>query len=170
MSINSIKKEIHNSNYHYDVDNSSNYTLFFNGYQFNLLQYHFHKSSEHALNGALNDMEVHFVHKSVENNEYLVFGFFIDGSLNVTNDIFDRAINLDENVVIQIPQHVLHSNFYFYNGSLTTSAYQSIVNWLVFDTLLLTNKENVDNWDETKGSARPLQDNYFPSEILYFHR
>ncbi len=46
---------------------------------YNPLQFHFHSPSEHTIEGAHMDLEVHFVHTKVGNpNSYAVLSVFFD--------------------------------------------------------------------------------------------
>jgi carbonic anhydrase len=47
-----------------DLKNDENYVVI-NGQKYELLQFHFHATSEHTLNGHAAKMEVHLVHKLV---------------------------------------------------------------------------------------------------------
>src|SRR5204862_6381176 len=47
------------------------------GVTYNLIQFHFHKPSEHTLGGKKYPMELHLVHKSAE-GKLAVVGMFID--------------------------------------------------------------------------------------------
>ncbi len=47
-------------------------SLGFNGSTFNLPQFHFHAGAEHAVNGHLAAMEMHFVHQSSSDGSFLV--------------------------------------------------------------------------------------------------
>ena len=48
------------------------------GKKYDLLQFHFHALSEHTIDGAHGDMEVHFVHKSAD-GALAVVGALIHG-------------------------------------------------------------------------------------------
>ncbi len=49
------------------------------GNSYALKQFHFHKTSEHTLNGKLYDMEVHFVHMTADKNvKALALGFLVE--------------------------------------------------------------------------------------------
>ena len=51
----------------------------FEGNTYALKQFHFHKTSEHTLNGKLYDMEVHFVHLTADKNvKALALGFLVE--------------------------------------------------------------------------------------------
>jgi carbonic anhydrase len=52
-----------------NYDEGSYLTL--NGTRYELLQFHFHTPSEHAINGELAEMEIHFVHRSMESEGML---------------------------------------------------------------------------------------------------
>ena len=142
------------------------YFLFFNNYKFKLINVHFHKQSEHKLNGKQYDMEAHFVHKAIDANEYVVFGFFINiVDQNKSDKILDDLVALQENVTITLP-NLEDNTFFNYKGSLTTPSFNSDVEWCVFQTPLnvYISQENRDK----HGSARPIQTTVYKSEILKF--
>ena len=142
------------------------YCLFFNNYQFNLINVHFHKQSEHKLNGTQYDMEAHFVHQALDASEYVVLGFFINIVEQDTSDnILDELVALQEHVTIKLP-NLEDNTFFNYKGSLTTPSFNSDVEWCVFQTPLnvYISPENRDKHE----SARPIQTTVYKSEILEF--
>ena len=52
------------------------------GKKYDLLQFHFHASSEHTKAGAFSDMEVHFVHKSADGKLAVIGAFMQPGAAN----------------------------------------------------------------------------------------
>jgi len=166
-----LKVDYNNINLHKYPDAAKykpkdDYSLFFNNYQFNLINVHFHKQSEHKLNGKQYDMEAHFVHKAIDANEYVVLGFFINVvDQNTSDNILDDLVALQENVTITLP-NLEDNTFFNYKGSLTTPSFNSDVEWCVFQTPLniYTSPENRDK----HGSARPIQTTVYKSEILQF--
>src|SRR5689334_4378274 len=55
-------------------------TLQIDGDRYQLMQYHFHAPSEHAVNGCLADLEAHFVHMNAQGVTAVVGVFFYIGS------------------------------------------------------------------------------------------
>ena len=54
-------------------------TLQIGGDRFDLVQYHFHAPSEHAVNGRLADVEAHFVHMNAQGGTAVVGVFYRRG-------------------------------------------------------------------------------------------
>lgn len=75
----------------YTVDEGS--FVEYDGTRYDLLQFHFHASSEHTVDGAPHAMEMHMVHQSsaADGGDYLVVGIFIDAGDGVgfQDDVFD---------------------------------------------------------------------------------
>jgi carbonic anhydrase len=129
------------------TDNFNNY-ITVNGKKYNLVNFHFHYSSEHIIDGKYSTMEIHFVNVAADNS-YVVLGVLVDlGSGNtLLQNLFaqspanNNAIN-SPNTTFDI-SGLLPANsreYFTYNGSLTTpnfGANSSIINggpvtWFVF--------------------------------------
>lgn len=168
----SIKHALMNNNYHFNVINPENYIVNFNNSKYKLIQYHFHKPSEHNLNGKIFNMEVHLVHKSLIDDHYLVVAYFIlfDKSIKIKN-IFDDSINLKNRPALNLNKE-LDGKFYYYNGSLTTFPYSANVTWIVFDNKIKTNipSEEINILWKNMGKSRKIKSNFCKSEILTFDR
>ena len=50
----------------------------FQGSQFRLIQFHFHTPSEHLVKGKHYPLEMHLVHKNIDNSSYLVIAVFFE--------------------------------------------------------------------------------------------
>src|SRR4030042_4507572 len=98
------------------------------GQTYELIQFHFHAPSEHALKGKLLDMELHLVHKN-DRGELAVVGVFLKKGapnkvIKVLWDNIPKEIN-KENIVDGIAVNASamlpsDSGYYHYYGSLTT--------------------------------------------------
>ncbi len=150
-----------------NYDSGSNITIGEKEYQ--LLQFHFHAPSEHALDGNLADAEVHFVHAFETDDgqtELAVIGVMIyEGAENSTF----------EDVIANLPEHagdessvdasvnaedLLPSNkqVYRYTGSLTTPPCSEGVNWNVMSAPIEMSSEQLDTLGKVLHSNnRPLQ-------------
>ena len=169
--INFVKIKEKNNNYSWYVDSyyTGNKTLIYNNNTFELLEFHFHKPSEHQLNGKVYDMEVHFVHKSTTNKDnYLVLGFFISDGLFATTEqgTLDDAINMNQSVTINMKNENT-STYYSYPGSLTTDPYDATTaSWIIFDTEILSKDTSV--WPKDIGIAKQVKKTVNNSEIIKF--
>ena len=106
------------------------------GTTYNLLQFHFHTPSEHAVDGEETPMEVHFVHADNDGN-LLVVGRRIEfGEKNeVLAPIFSKLPTIAAPLMLNkvnikdlIPET---TTSYRYAGSLTTEPYTEGVKWVV---------------------------------------
>lgn len=154
-----VKSDVKNNNIHYNISND-NY-LIFNNTKFKLLQYHFHKPSEHKLNNNKFTMELHMVHQSLDNKEFLVLGFFI---IPGKPGPFDSSISLEKKVNVNIKKNI--NKYYYYHGSLTTDPFSENVTWIVADEPITSS--TINKWDESLGPARKTLEHIYKSELLTF--
>ena len=110
------------------------------------LQWHWHAPSEHTIDGAQQDAEIHFVHQN-EAGEYAVFGVFFNVDPDFTEDSFSRGEQFvqqlknsydsrDDDSFGSFPGWVLPSDsvFWRYDGSFTTPPCTEGVTWNVYGT------------------------------------
>ena len=163
-----------NKNGHIHFLTNSEYITSYNGHDYKLLQYHFHITSEHQINGKIYNAEVHFVHKDESSNEYLVLAVFLD--IDITDEsVFDGAIyeagitNASNSVSINMLQlsNVFSSDYFTYAGSLTTDPFADDVTWVIFSQASGTDVNKL-GLASNAGTPRPIQTNIHPAEVLSF--
>lgn len=122
---------------------------------FDLLQFHFHETSEHSLNDEMFDGEIHFVHKERNGNGLLALGLFLQESATAgqsgLEDFFSKLPSPQQNTQatqhndtghaenellpsVQVdPASIVKSgnNYIVYNGSLTTPPCSETVTHMV---------------------------------------
>jgi len=126
-------------------------TLQIGGDRFDLVQYHFHAPSEHAVNGRLADVEGHFVHMNAQGATAVVGVFYrlgvepnalLDKILLSAPETAGDEVHAGEASPAEMfhdirgvrttgggPVHV--NSFYAYDGSLTTPGCTENVRWSV---------------------------------------
>ena len=114
--------------------------VMFEGVRYELLQFHFHRKSEHTKHGKHYPMEAHFVHRSAS-GDLLVIGVLLKRSLRANpllGEILSMAPMQSGESVEGGPQ-IAASEFlperpyvYHYDGSLTTPPGTEGVKWFVF--------------------------------------
>lgn len=128
-------------------DKANNYVVIA-GKKYTLNQFHFHYTSEHAINGRYTKMEIHFVNIAADNS-YTVLGVLVDFGLSnhTLQTLFDASptvpggVNeLEERIDLKrlFPEKI--SKYFTYSGSLTTPNYGPASNntnggpvtWIVF--------------------------------------
>jgi carbonic anhydrase len=154
--------------------------LIADGRQYRLVQFHFHKPSEEAINGERTDMVAHLVHQHYDGS-LAVVGVLMTTKPPAANkrsiwgsdDVKGNALiqTLWNNVplikekaetpgvVIDINQILPADKSYFtYMGSLTTPPCSENVLWFVMKNPIYVSEEQVKNFDRIYPmNARPLQ-------------
>jgi len=143
------------------------------GRSYRLLQFHLHEPSEHWVNGAAYPMEMHLVHKDAKGH-VLVIAVLIE--LGAENQEMDRAgrwvqqhldhrlpeareelrgtLNMD--IMKILPADT--TNFYTYDGSLTTPPCMEGVRWIVLKEPIQFSRVQVDRFVLAYGhTARLVQ-------------
>lgn len=154
--------------------------LMVDGRQFRLVQFHFHKPSEEAINGERTDMVAHLVHQHHDGDLAFVAVLMSTikpassrkywwGDDSVKENTFINTLwnNVPlikgktevPGVMIDINQMLPADKSYFtYMGSLTTPPCSENVLWLVLKNPIYVSEEQVKNFDRMYPmNARPLQ-------------
>ncbi|WP_128896848.1 carbonic anhydrase [Longirhabdus pacifica] len=146
-----------------------------NNRPFQLLQFHFHSSSEHTIDGDNYPIEGHFVH-SADNGALAVIGvMFVEGSNNPEFEkiLTNIAEEKQENLSIELDYNQLlpdDKSYYHYLGSLTTPPLTENVEWYVLENHVEISKEQIEQfqayYDDNFRKVQPLNDR----PIIYFEQ
>lgn len=148
----------------------------FKDVDYHLTDIHYHIPSEHWLDGAQAEIEIHLVHMDEEGNNLVVGvlceivpGILPDGPLR-KSVVWD----LDKHYEVFDPALFLPTNkaHYHYVGSLTTPPTKGPINWFVFEEIGQLSQTFLSEFEEEilKGNNRPLQERkdravyYFPTK------
>ncbi len=136
------------------------------GKRYELLQFHFHAPSEHAVAGRQFAMEVHFVHQSADGTLAVVGGLMQIGdeslALREPWAIMPKKAGKprrEERVLIN-GRDLLPSDtgYYRYMGSLTTPPCSEGVNWYVLTHPIMVSMEQIKKFVAAVGpNNRPIQ-------------
>jgi carbonic anhydrase len=107
--------------------------------RYELVEFHFHTPSEHAIRGAYAAIEIHLVHEAAD-GELLVVGVFgVEGESGRWPTRLTEPLHLDW----LLPVSTAH---YLYSGSLTTPPYTEGVEWRVLTKRITINTEWVSRF------------------------
>lgn len=136
------------------------------GVKYELKQFHFHSPSEHTFNGKTFPMEIHLVHQS-DAGEYVVAGLVFETGKR--NKIIDELPSfrksrgedpLSDHDPIDINDLIIDpTDYFFYNGSLTTPPCTEGVYWIVFKQPIIASAEQIQHYHDLVGfdNNRPIQ-------------
>ncbi len=134
------------------------------GERFELLQFHFHTPSEHAIHDKRAPMELHFVHKA-HDGTLAVLGVMMNGGGG--KGLFDEIVTLapaDKSLAEfgKVDPYKLvpdtKGRFYRYQGSLTTPPCSQIVLWTVLEQPIQVSDDAIRLFQSIfPMNARPLQ-------------
>lgn len=119
------------------------------GNTYELVQFHFHSSSEHTLSGNVMPMEVHFVHKDQKGDTAVIGAFLIAGNDNPEIDKIWNHVPQAKNEEVDAGTIDLAAllpskkTYYHYTGSLTTPPCTEGVSWNVMNTPVTLSKEQI---------------------------
>ena len=136
------------------------------GQEAKLQQFHFHVKSEHRMNGAQAEAELHLVSETSEKT-LIVVGVLIDEgpenealkallALRPDTDCTSRKqLTPNFNPMRLLPAST--KDFFMYSGSLTTPACDEIVTWIVLRDHITASRAQLDALKVHHENARPVQ-------------
>jgi carbonic anhydrase len=131
--------------------------------EYELLQFHFHLPSEHAVDGERAPMEVHFVHKAKGGGLAVIGVLMVGGGENAAFDKImvaaphehGEAALGEVDLASLLPET---QRFYRYHGSLTTPPCSEIVLWTVMQEPVAVSDAAIAAFGRIfEMNARPLQ-------------
>ncbi|MFI4996758.1 MAG: carbonic anhydrase [Hyphomicrobiales bacterium] len=140
-------------------------TLTVGNEKYTLLQFHFHRPSEHLINGRSFPMEAHFVHRNAAGVLAVIGVLMTTGK---ANPVFNKVVStmpttegppVKADAAID-PNGLLPARrgYYAYEGSLTTPPCSEIVNWLLLTDPIQVADADVASFAKLYAmNARPAQ-------------
>lgn len=147
--------------------------LLFNGKLYPLLKFHFHRHSEHKVNGGSWPFEMHMVHGQSPQGPFIVLAIFAEkaeGKHNADTFFSELAEQFDENsktdngLITINPYSLLPENqinYYRYEGSLTTHhdiPNPENVSWVIYKNPISVNAETLTRFAALLHGSRTVQD------------
>jgi carbonic anhydrase len=161
-----------NNGHTIQVNHEDASTMSVDGKTYDLLQFHFHAPSEHAIEGDRTVMEAHFVHQAGD-GEFAVLGVMVvPGTANPAfGDILDVMPHEEGTVAADAKIDAAHLlpddlSYWAYNGSFTTPPCTEGVKWhVLYEPITVSLSQLADFRDlpflrhdgEFVGNARPVQ-------------
>lgn len=136
------------------------------GAKYELLQFHFHTLSEHAVDGEHAEMELHAVFKNADSGKLAVIGQLYDlGEPNtfLANLVDHLPMTTGQTKELETKVNLMDgltstAGYYRYEGSLTTPPCSPIVTWTVLKEHATLSQAQLDSFRMIMGNNfRPLQ-------------
>lgn len=136
-------------------------SLVFSGQTYTLQDIHVHMPNEHVIDGVMQPLEIHFVHRNAA-QEPLVMGLFVKAGTNgptLPNLNWHKGITLTFN-----PADFLGatSHYFNYSGSLTTPPTNGPVTWVLLKDIQIA----APTWLDAIRQALPCANNNRPAQPL----
>jgi carbonic anhydrase len=132
---------------------------------YTLLQYHFHRPSEHLIGGKNFPMEVHFVHRNAVGGLAIVGARMTGGKSNAAFSKIVATMPAHEGAPVKADAAIdankllpAQLGYYRYSGSLTTPPCSEVVNWLLLRDPIQVAQADIDAFGKLfPMNARPVQ-------------
>lgn len=146
----------------FNVDPGSYMTS--NGKTYELLQFHYHHTSEHSIDGNYFPLEVHYVHRAADGQLAVIGVMFKEGPsnwlFNTVQQHFPQPLSVYASPATLNLKALLPPNlkYYQYSGSLTTPACSENVNWHVLKGWVFASKAQIESFKHLiHENNRPVQ-------------
>lgn len=124
------------------------------GHLYELVQLHFHSTSEHTISGRSYPLEMHLVHKDAKGEIAMVGVMFVLGAKNRVIDKIWEHLPRDKNHEVVVTSAQLNPSellphrltYYHYIGSQTKPPCREGVNWNVFNTPVELSLEQLERF------------------------
>jgi len=159
--------EIVNNGHTVQVNIASGSSIVVDKKRYELKQYHFHTPSENHIEGKSFPLEVHFVHVAKDGELAVIGVMFEYGKANTTlaqlwekmpmnKDEKHELNNVAKNLMDLIPTQ---TQYYRFNGSLTTPPCSEGVKWMVLGKMLKVSQTQIEKFAHAVhgGNNRPIQ-------------
>jgi carbonic anhydrase len=135
------------------------------GRRYELLQFHFHRPSEEAINGRQSEMVAHLVHKDPEGRLAVVAVLLDQGKAHPMVQLVWNSLPLEQTETVQSPVPIDMNlmlpddrRYFTYMGSLTTPPCSEGVRWLVLKQPATLSADQIAVFARLYPmNARPLQ-------------
>ena len=132
---------------------------------YTLLQFHFHRPSEHLIGGKNFPMEVHFVHRNATGSLAVIGVLMAAGRANAAFSKVVATMPAHEGAPIKADAAIdanrllpARHGYYQYAGSLTTPPCSEVVNWLLLREPIQVAAADIDAFGKLYPmNARPVQ-------------
>lgn len=132
--------------------------------KYELLQFHFHTPSEHAVDGKRAEMEVHFVHRAADGRLGVIGVLMRPGAANPAfSAVMAAAPSKEGKASLKAPVDPLamlpaRRGYFRYEGSLTTPPCSEVADWMVLVEPITIAQADFDSFKKLfPMNARPLQ-------------
>ncbi|MBN2825559.1 MAG: carbonic anhydrase family protein [Campylobacterales bacterium] len=159
--------EILNNGHTVQVNIAAGSYIVVDGKKYELKQYHFHTPSENHIEGKSFPLEAHFVHAASDGELAVIGVMFEYGKANTTlaqlwekmpmnADEKHELNNIAKNLMALIPTK---TQYYRFNGSLTTPPCSEGVKWMVLGKMLKVSKAQIEKFAHALHghNNRPIQ-------------
>ena len=139
-----------------------------NGVRYDLIQYHFHRPSEHTIDGKLSDLEVHLVHRSAD-GKLAVVAVLMNENANQPNATLAAllpSLPAKPGTTEQVSDMVSTAGllpadrgYWTYTGSLTTPPCTEGVQWFVLEQPMTVSRVQLTAFSNIyRNNNRPTQE------------